>query len=78
MTTAWAHAVRGEVIGAFRANSGGALLAILTMLAVPWLLVSAIGGRCPGGCPTATAVTWILAAVAVVTLIDWSVRMLLG
>ena len=76
MTTAWAHVVRGQVVGAFRANAGGALLAILALLAIPWLLISAVRGRWLGRTPNAIVLAWILGAVVVVTLIDWGIRML--
>jgi Protein of unknown function (DUF2752) len=78
MTTAWAHLVRGEVADAFRANAGGALLGLLALLAEPWLLIAAVRGRWLGWVPRANVLGWVLAGVVVVTLIDWSIRMLGG
>jgi hypothetical protein len=78
MTTAWAHLVRGHWLGALRANVGGALLAVLDLLAVPWLLASAARGRWLGWVPDANVLAWVIASIMVVTLIDWSVRMIAG
>lgn len=78
MSTAWAHVVRGQVVGAFRANAGGALSALVALLAEPWLLISAVRGRWSGWVPDATVLAWIGSGIVVVALIDWAVRMLVG
>jgi len=78
MTTAWAHLVRGEWIEAFRANVGGTLLAVLNLVAVPWLLLSAACGRWLGWAPGDSAVAWAILLIALVTLIDWGVRLAAG
>ena len=74
MTTAWAHAVRGQFGQAATANVTGLLLAVLAPLAACWLLVSAICGRwCPLR-PQANLVLGLAAAVMTVGLVDWLVR----
>jgi hypothetical protein len=78
MTTAWAHLVRGHWIGAFRANVGGALLGLLTLLAVPWLLISAAWGRWLVWVPDMNVLAWVLTSIMVVTLIDWGLRLILS
>ena len=78
MTTAWAHLVRGQLVGAFRANVGGALLGILDLVAVPWLLASAWRQRWIGLVPNTTALAWVIGSIMVVTLIDWAVRLAMG
>ena len=75
MSTSWAHSVRGQLVGAVRANAGGTLLGLLAMAAAPWLLISAARGAWLGWVPESTALAWILLAVAAVTLLDWGVRM---
>ncbi|MFN3188964.1 MAG: DUF2752 domain-containing protein [Aureliella sp.] len=35
MTTSWAHMVRGQVLEAFYANAGGALLSIIALVCIP-------------------------------------------
>jgi hypothetical protein len=76
MTTAWAWVLRGNVGRALAANAGGALLAMLSLAAAPWLLVAAIRGRWPGGAPS----DWTLAAIAVlvslVTAVQWLWRIM--
>ena len=42
MTTAWAYTVRGRLWSAAEANCGGLLLAVLAIVAVPWLLAGAV------------------------------------
>jgi hypothetical protein len=78
MTTAWAHLVRGHWVEAMRANVGGALLGLFDVLAVPWLLASAARGRWLGWVPDMNVVAWVIAAIMLVTLIDWAVRMIVG
>ncbi len=76
MTTAWTHLVRGHLFDAFRANVGGALLGLLTLVAAPWLLASAVRERWLGWVPDMNVVAWVLTSIMVVTLIDWGVRMM--
>ena len=76
MTTAWSHLVRGQVLEAFRANVGGAILALVDLAAVPWLLWSAIRGRWLGWVPNGNVLAAGMAAILAVTLIDWAVRLL--
>ena len=76
MTTAWAHLVRGQVIGALRANVGGTLLAVVAMIAMPWLLGSAARGRWLGMAPNGAVAACISTTILLVILIDWLVRLL--
>jgi hypothetical protein len=75
MTTAWAHLVRGQLIGAFRANVGGTLLAVAAAVGAPWLLASAVRGRWLGWRPSGNLVAIVAAAIVVITLIDWGLRL---
>jgi len=76
MTTSWAHLVRGQVVGAVRANLAGTLLGALAILAVPWLLVSTARGRWLGWIPTWDAGAWIVGTIFSLALVEWGVRML--
>ena len=76
MTTSWAHLVRGQIVGAVRANSGGAVLGLLAGIGGVWLPWSAARGRWIGWVPTVNACAWIAAAVVTVTIVDWGLRML--
>jgi hypothetical protein len=78
MTTAWSHLVRGQPIGALRASVSGSLLGALALLAVPWLVISAIRGRWLGWAPEAVAAARVALAVAAITLVEWGVRLLAG
>lgn len=49
MTTSFAHFTRLQLPSALRANASGVLLAVLSLLAIPWCLVSAWRGRLVGG-----------------------------
>jgi hypothetical protein len=77
-TTAWANLVRGRLIAALRANVGGTLLGLLTLLAVPWLLLSAARGRWLGWVPNSTVAAWVAGSILAVMLIDWGLRLWLG
>jgi len=76
MTTAWAHLMRGNWFDACRANTGGVLLGLLAIVAVPWLFASAACGRWFGISPDSRVTIWIFGTVLLVTLIDWAVRLL--
>lgn len=76
MTTAWAHLMRGEWIDACRANTGGALLGVLAMVAAPWLLGSAIRGRWLAAAPSERAAAWMSAIILLVIMTDWAIRLL--
>ena len=76
MTTAWAHLMRGEWFDAVRANAGGALLWLLAVVAAPWLLASAIRGRWLLFAPGERTAAWVGGTVLLVTVIDWTVRVL--
>jgi hypothetical protein len=78
MTTAWACLVRGQVISALRANVGGALLAAIAIVSVPWLFASAALGRWLGWAPNSRVMAWAGSALVLITLIDWAVRLAVG
>jgi len=74
MTTSWAHVVRGQLVAAVRANSGGTILALLAIVSVPYLLITAAAGRWIGRPPSDRTLVVGAAVVILVTLIDWIVR----
>ena len=78
MTTSWANLVRGRPADALRANVGGTLLCLLDMLAVPWLLCTAITGRWVVFEPRMDLIACGLGVVLVVSLIEWAVRLTCG
>jgi hypothetical protein len=78
MTTAWAHAVRGEWNSALHANAAGTLLALVAPLVAVWAAGSAVRGQWWGGRPRDR---WLLAAagvLAVLVLADWARRWFAG
>lgn len=74
MTTSWAHMMRGQVLGALRANVGGALLAAAAMISGPWLLISGLRGRWLLGCPNEFVVAAIGVSIVLITVVDWVLR----
>lgn len=74
-TTAFAYAVRGRFSDALRANVGGTIVAGLFAVAAPWLFCCAARGRWLVWVPSGPRVAIITAAVAVVMVIDWIVRL---
>jgi len=77
MTTSWSHLVRGQVIRAVQANTGGALLAAAAVAAVPWSLISATRGRWLVRPPGEWTIAIAAATFVAVTLVDWFVRLLI-
>lgn len=78
MTTAWAHLTHGRVGQAVASNLGGTLLAILGILAVPWLLISAAANRYVGFRPSPTGVFALSSFLLLTTLADWFIRWSIG
>lgn len=78
MTTSWSHMVRGQVVEAFQANSGGALLALAAAVGGPWSIASGLLGRWLGGTPNEWTFAGISVGIMVITLIDWGVRLWWG
>ena len=75
MTTSWAWLLRGDVERALAANAGGTLMALLSLAAAPWLLVSAWRGRWLGGRPGEWTCTGIALLVTAVTVGQWLWRL---
>ena len=78
MTTSWAHLVRGHLASAFRANAGGAMLALASLACGPWLVVSGVKGSWLLGPPREMAILAAGLAIVAVTLIDWTLRLSFG
>ena len=76
MTTAWAWLLRGHVGRALAANAGGTLLALLSLAAAPWLLLSALRGRWFGGPPSDWTCAGIAVAVSLVIVVQWVWRLM--
>ncbi|NOY29603.1 MAG: DUF2752 domain-containing protein [Planctomycetes bacterium] len=77
-TTAWVHALRGNLARAAAANLGGVLSCVATIVGVPWLLLTAALGRWPMAKPhfrllLMTATIWLL-----IVLLDWLRRLVLN
>lgn len=70
-TTAWAHLLNGGLAAAMRSNLAGTLAAGLTLVATPWLLVSAVWGRWILATPTSRGLLAIATVLAVVAALDW-------
>ncbi|MEM9656785.1 MAG: DUF2752 domain-containing protein [Planctomycetota bacterium] len=76
MTTAWAHAMRGQIGHAAACNAGGLLLWVVATTATPWCLFVAARGRWPWQRPSPRALLWCGTALLLVTLADWFRRVL--
>jgi hypothetical protein len=75
MTTSWAWLLRGNVIQAAEANAGGAMLAMLSIVAAPWMLISAIRGRWLLGLPSDWTFAALALTISAVTAGQWIWRM---
>lgn len=75
MTTAWAHFANGSVLSAAQSNLGGLLLAVYALgcIAIGFRMV--VSGRMPGQRVIQVA-TILLAAIGLVTLVEWGIRLM--
>ena len=77
MTTAWSCLMRGRIGASFQANTGGALLGLVCLVAAPWALISGLRGRWLGRPPGSAVALGLVPMLLVVTLVDWLVRWLI-
>ncbi len=75
MTTSWSHLMRGQIISAARANIGGTMLGLLSMVVGPWFIVSGFLGRWWPGIPNEWVSIMIALVIFGVTLTNWIVRL---
>jgi hypothetical protein len=75
MTTSWAWVLRGHAGRALAANAGGTLLACLSLVGAPWLLISTVRGRWFGS-PNPWIMAGIAGTVGLVTMGQWIWRLL--
>lgn len=71
MTTSWSYMIRGNLYRAFRANAGGAMLFLSTMVLSPWFLVSSILGKWWISPPDMVAGFFILLGITLITIVQW-------
>ena len=74
MTTSWSYLVRGQLLNSLRANCGGTMLALVTSLLAPWMVLSALAGRWVLRSPDERVVLAVAVTISLVTLVDWTVR----
>lgn len=78
MTTAWAHAARGDVPAALESSVGGTLLFAAAASIVVGLVIAAMTGRSPVKRTSPKVVLWIATGWVVVTVLDWVRRLAAG
>ena len=75
MTTAWAHLMNANLLASLKANTGGFLLALMSLLAAPWLLARAVTGRWNLDRYKDKLVMSSIAIWICVVLIEWIIRL---
>jgi Protein of unknown function (DUF2752) len=78
MTTAFAWFARGRLDRSWGANPVGALLAPTCVALIPWLLAGAARGRPIGFRSPGPPLTALLVAAAALSLLSWTIRLILG
>jgi hypothetical protein len=71
MTTSWSYLMQGHLRAAAGANVAGLLLGLYALVAIPWLLASAVRGQWCYLRPTLALLLPLLAVVVTVALYDW-------
>jgi hypothetical protein len=75
MTTAWSQMMHGRPIRAVRANTAGAMLCVVALVAVPYLFVSGARGRWIARPPGEFSLAVGATAFVAVALLEWLVRL---
>jgi hypothetical protein len=75
MTTSWSHVMRGNVIGAVQANTGGAILCALSLVCGPVLIGLSVAGRpSRGGWLSMVAIAGLCLALGI-AFVEWMIRL---
>jgi hypothetical protein len=74
MTTSWAHFTQGQWARSFQVNAGGFLLACFSIVLGTLALRTGFSGQMPS-LRSQQAVTFTAVGIAVVTLLDWIMRL---
>jgi len=77
-TTAFAWFVRGRFGRSWGANPAGLLLASVCVGLAPWLLVGAAMGKAPGFRSLERPLLGLVVATVAVSLVSWTIRLVLG
>jgi hypothetical protein len=78
MTTAWSNLARGRVGAALRANVGGVVLALASLVLAPWTLVAGCYGRWWWRPLDDRLALGFVVALLLITLLEWGLRLWLG
>jgi hypothetical protein len=78
MTTAFVQVVRCEPVGALENNAAGTLVALVAIGLVPWSLASAVTGRLIAVRSMAWSTIVLTGTVVAVSLLGWTLRLLLS
>lgn len=78
MTTSFAWFARGRLDRSWRANPAGSVLAPVSLLMVPWLLLGALWGRPVGFRSVEGPVITVVSATVAASLLFWTIRLFLG
>jgi hypothetical protein len=78
MTTSFANFTRGRFADAARANIAGLLLAVVSLVMIPWCWAGAYRGRLWGVDQPDMALLWLLLVLAGVCLLQWGTRLTIG
>lgn len=77
MTTSWSNLMNGKIIQSFRANPGGALLGICTLIISPWVLISGLTGKWFYTSPNMAWLFFATLGICAVTVTQWVIRVTL-
>jgi len=78
MTTSFSHLMHGNVTQAIRASASGVVLAVVCAVQIPWCWWSAAQGRLAGVADPGRSMLWLYGALAVVCLVNWTLRLIVG
>lgn len=71
MTTSFSHLTRGHLGQAVQANAGGALLALVCAVQIPWCWISASRSRLVGISQPTRSLLALFFAIAGVSAVNW-------
>lgn len=77
MTTAWAHAVRGQLSEAARANLGGTITCLLATITAPWAGMCGLRGKWCGWKPKEGVLLTLAGTLILIILLDCLIRNIL-
>ena len=75
MTTSWSNLTKGRLKEAFSANASGVLLAFVSMIVGPWMVLAAVRGRWTKHTLDSKWIVYLTLSILGIVILEWCIRL---